>query len=137
MILQIKFTAVSFFNLVFKSTSLHTPCLYFPVFLTLLFPSIPVSYSECILYFNNSPNILITNNNLSGGFIMFENEYAEIITVDELCEWLNIGKNTAYVLLNAGDIKAFKIKGFWKIPRGAVVEFINRKSKRPFPPSLH
>ncbi|RHR27105.1 DNA-binding protein [Clostridium sp. AF19-22AC] len=68
---------------------------------------------------------------------MFENEYAEIITVDELCEWLNIGKNTAYVLLNAGDIKAFKIKGFWKIPRGAVVEFINRKSKRPFPPSLH
>ena len=33
----------------------------------------------------------------------------DLITVDELCDILMIGKNMAYRLLNSGDITSFKI----------------------------
>ena len=32
---------------------------------------------------------------------MFSEDLSDLITVDELCEWLAIGKNTAYSLLNS------------------------------------
>lgn len=34
---------------------------------------------------------------------------SEILNVEELCEWLMIGRTTASRLLNGGIIKAFKI----------------------------
>ena len=49
----------------------------------------------------------------------------EILNVEELCEWLLIGRTTASRLLNSGKIKAFKINRIWKIPKGSVLEFIN------------
>ena len=52
----------------------------------------------------------------------------EILNVEELCEWLLIGRTTASRLLNSGKIKAFKINRIWKIPKGSVLEFINRKA---------
>ena len=48
----------------------------------------------------------------------------DIITVEELCEILKIGKNGAYELLNSGQIKAIQIGRIWKIPKKAVEEFI-------------
>ena len=36
-------------------------------------------------------------------------ENTEIITVEELMELLQIGKSTAYQLLDSGEIKAFRI----------------------------
>lgn len=59
---------------------------------------------------------------------MFHEELSDLITVDELCEWLVIGKNAAYTLLNSGKIKAFRIGRIWKISRAAVVEYIKRES---------
>lgn len=59
---------------------------------------------------------------------MYLDEPQDIITIDELCEWLAIGKNAAYSLLNSGEIKAFKIGRIWKIPREAITEYIKRKS---------
>lgn len=59
---------------------------------------------------------------------MFSNESLDLITIDELCECLVISRNTAYNLLNSGEIKAFKIGRIWKISREAVSEFIKRKS---------
>ena len=59
---------------------------------------------------------------------MYSNELSELITIDELCEWLSIGKNSAYILLHSGEIKAFRIGRNWKISKAAVVEYINRKS---------
>lgn len=59
---------------------------------------------------------------------MFLDDPQDIITIDELCEWLAIGKNAAYKLLNSGEIKAFKIGRIWKIPREALTEYIKRKS---------
>ena len=52
----------------------------------------------------------------------------DLITVDELCEWLMIGKTIAYRLLNSGEIQAFKISRTWKIPRSCVLDFMNRRA---------
>lgn len=52
----------------------------------------------------------------------------DMITVEELQEILQIGRVTAYQLLNSGEIKAFRIGRFWKIPRAAVAEYVSRKS---------
>lgn len=47
-----------------------------------------------------------------------------LITLEELCEALMIGKNVAYRLLTEGKIKAFKIGRVWKIPRSSVDEYL-------------
>lgn len=48
----------------------------------------------------------------------------EILSVYELMDVLQIGKNAAYHLLNTGKLKAFRVGRTWKIPRGMVDEFI-------------
>lgn len=50
-----------------------------------------------------------------------------IMEIDGLCDILGIGKNTAYQLLNDGEIDAFKVGTVWKIPKKSVEEFISRK----------
>lgn len=52
------------------------------------------------------------------------NQYDDIITIDELCEILMIGKNLAYRLLADRKIKAFRIGKKWKIPKSSVEKFI-------------
>ncbi len=52
----------------------------------------------------------------------------ELITVEELCSILSIGRNAAYTLLNENKIKAFRIGKVWKIPRLAINEFILTQS---------
>ncbi|MCM1225467.1 MAG: helix-turn-helix domain-containing protein, partial [Lachnospiraceae bacterium] len=59
---------------------------------------------------------------------MFQESYNDMITIDELCEMLSIGKNTAYQLLGSGQIHAFKIGRIWKIPRDAVSEYVIQNS---------
>ena len=56
-----------------------------------------------------------------------ENTQTDLITVDELCDTLMIGKNLAYRLLNSGEIKCFKVNRIWKIPRASVIEYILRR----------
>lgn len=51
-------------------------------------------------------------------------EENEILTVEELCDMLMIGRGTAYELLQEKKIKAFRIGRKWKIPRAAVGEYI-------------
>ena len=58
--------------------------------------------------------------------------YEDIITIEECCEILRIGKNNCYNLLNSGQIRAFKIGRVWKIPRAAITEYISRKSTLGF-----
>jgi len=57
-----------------------------------------------------------------------EYELNDILTVEELMELLNIGKNTAYSLLDSGEIKAFRIGRMWKIPRKSVYEYIEKRT---------
>ena len=40
---------------------------------------------------------------------MFQENYNDMISLDDLCEMISIGKNTAYRLLKTNQIKAFKI----------------------------
>lgn len=51
----------------------------------------------------------------------------DLITVDELCDMLMIGKNMAYRLLNSGEITCFKISREWKIPRQSVYQYIQKQ----------
>ena len=52
------------------------------------------------------------------------NEYSDVVTIDELCEMLRIGRNKAYELLRTGKIKAFRCGRLWIISKEAVVEFV-------------
>lgn len=58
------------------------------------------------------------------------NENELLITIDMLCEQLQIGLNTAYSLLRTGEIKSFKIGRIYKIPQYSVYEYINRKCQK-------
>ena len=69
----------------------------------------------------------MVNNDREGLFIMF-NEYRDLLTVEETCEALGIGRNLCYILLSSGEIKAFKCGRVWKIPREAVEKFIRLRS---------
>ena len=59
---------------------------------------------------------------------MNRDTYSDLITVDELCDMLAIGKNTAYNLLITKKIKAFRIGRTWKIAKQAVIDYIYQSS---------
>lgn len=52
-----------------------------------------------------------------------------IMKFEEVMEFLNIGKNTLYTLLNDREIVEFKIGKVWKIPRKSVEEYVEKKVK--------
>lgn len=58
---------------------------------------------------------------------MFE-EYGDILTVDEVAEILEVGKNSAYEIFRSGDMKCFMLKGKWKISKQALIEYIQKLS---------
>ena len=58
-------------------------------------------------------------------------QYDDILTTDEVCEILKIGKNAMYELLNKGELKAIKNGRVWRVPKVAIqdyiLSFVNRK----------
>ena len=56
------------------------------------------------------------------------NKYNDILTVEEFCEVLRIGKNTAYKLLKNGEIKSIKIGKVYKIPKKSVKKYLEQNS---------
>jgi len=52
--------------------------------------------------------------------------YHDVMTVEDLMEYLYIGKNSAYKLLQSGKIKALRIGRIYRIPRQAVVEYLEK-----------
>ena len=58
-----------------------------------------------------------------------ENTSESLVTVEELCEELMIGRNAAYNLLASNQIKGFRIGRIWKIPRESICQYIKDKSK--------
>ena len=67
---------------------------------------------------------------------MFEN-YDDILTVEEACEALKIGYNAIntvgynamYALLNTGELRGYRNGRVWRIPKKALVEYIQNSSK--------
>ena len=56
-------------------------------------------------------------------------KYQEVITVDELCEILHIGRNTAYALLKSKEIANIKTHHRYIIPKQSVVVYLTRISE--------
>lgn len=56
---------------------------------------------------------------------LFE-DYKDILSIDEMCEALHIGKNTAYQLLKTNQIKYRKIGKIYKIPKKSLIEYFDK-----------
>lgn len=54
--------------------------------------------------------------------------YDDLMTADEACEALKIGKNALYALLSTKVLKAYRNGRVWRIPKRAVVEYILSQS---------
>ena len=50
-----------------------------------------------------------------------------ILTVNELCSLLKIGKNTAYGLIHSGEIKSFRVRSQIRITKENVLEYIEKE----------
>lgn len=61
---------------------------------------------------------------------MVDNEPMRVVSLEDLCEQLSVGKNAAYELLRSGKIKGFRIKRIWKIPQSSINSFIMSESKQ-------
>lgn len=53
-----------------------------------------------------------------------------IISLEEACEQLQIGKSSLYQLLRSGELKAFRIGRNWKIPSPSIAEYINKQCNK-------
>lgn len=67
-------------------------------------------------------------NNLTSSFIPNNEADTFLMTVPELAEYLGIGRNRAYELLQSGEIKGFRIGSVWKVTKVAVDKYIYEKS---------
>ena len=61
-----------------------------------------------------------------------ENNNQALITVEELCEILMIGKNAAYQLLKENKIKSFRLGRIWKIPRASIDKYIEAQCQKSY-----
>jgi excisionase family DNA binding protein len=50
----------------------------------------------------------------------------DILTPDEVMDYLNIGRNAVYTLLNSGKLNSFKVGKKWKIPRKELDAYVDR-----------
>ena len=60
---------------------------------------------------------------------MFHNDY-DVLTAYEAMDYLGIGENTLYRLLNSGELGAFRIGRIWKIPRKELDKYIDRSVEK-------
>lgn len=56
-------------------------------------------------------------------------QYDDLLTAEEACEALRIGKNALYRLLGAGELKAYRNGRVWRIPRQAIEAYIRTQAK--------
>lgn len=51
-------------------------------------------------------------------------EYRDVVTVEELCEILRIGKNSAYMLLKNGEIRSRRLRNKYIIPKLELINYL-------------
>lgn len=56
--------------------------------------------------------------------------YDDVMSVEDLCELLRIGRNRVYELLQSGELKGFRLGRVWKIPKSSVEAFITSQHKQ-------
>ena len=57
---------------------------------------------------------------------MMFNNYPDVVTVKQVCEMLNIGRNNAYELVRCGAIKNVTIGRQIRIPKENLINFIEK-----------
>ncbi|USK86145.1 helix-turn-helix domain-containing protein [Peribacillus asahii] len=57
---------------------------------------------------------------------MFSN-YDDIVTIEDLMEILDVGRNKAYELLQTGQISSFKVGKAYRIPKVCIQEYVLAK----------
>ena len=60
-------------------------------------------------------------------FVMLEN-YDDILTAEEACEALRVGKNALYELLQNKELKGYRNGRVWRIPKQSVIEYIRTQA---------
>jgi len=62
---------------------------------------------------------------------MFD-DYPDVLTPEEVCDALRLGRNMVYEHLTAGRISGFRNGRIWRIPKQAVIDF----AMRPYIPQI-
>lgn len=62
--------------------------------------------------------------------MIMENVQNSVFTVNELCAYLKIGKNTAYDLIHSGELKCIWVKSQIRIPGLYVAEYLQRATEQ-------
>ena len=52
-------------------------------------------------------------------------KYNDVLSVDQMCEILHIGRNTAYTLLKTNRIRNIRVGTKYIIPKKSVIDFLN------------
>ena len=61
-------------------------------------------------------------------FELFE-RYPDVMTVHQAREALGVGRTGVYKLIDQGVLKCFKIGNAYKIPKTALIEYVNSSCK--------
>jgi excisionase family DNA binding protein len=61
---------------------------------------------------------------------MLYKDFSEMLSLNDICRILNIGKNTAYRLLANQEIIGFKIGHVWKIPKANLETYISQQCQK-------
>ena len=48
----------------------------------------------------------------------------DLLTIDELCDFLDVSTKTGYRLIKGGEIKAIKVGRSYRIPKQHLLEFL-------------
>ena len=52
------------------------------------------------------------------------NSYPDVMSIDEMCKALSIGKKTGYKLLQTGQIRCLKIGRAYRMPKINLLEYL-------------
>ena len=58
------------------------------------------------------------------------NRYPDVLTVDDICKILRIGRNSAYKLLQSGIIPSRRLRGKYIIPKTGVIVFLKNYEEK-------
>ena len=56
-------------------------------------------------------------------------DYSDIMTIDDVVNYLKIGRSKVYSLLTSGEIKAMKFGKIWRIPKESIKDYIDTQIK--------
>jgi len=55
--------------------------------------------------------------------MLFE-QFEDVLTTDDVCIALRIGKNALYELLQSGQLKGFRNGRVWRIPKESLITYV-------------